>query len=124
MSGAVSNLASNLELAKTQAIRENENVVVEFKTGSYTLFFDIGDGSGGDPDWDQNAGEQTILKRSLPPGVQIETDSLSFPTVDTKTGFSGRGISLDIVAPETIPLKQGPNNRQITINRLGNINVQ
>ena len=122
--GAVSNMASDLELAKTQAIRANANVVVEFETGNYTLFFDLGDGEGGDPDWDQDDGEKTILKRYLPHGVQIETGSLNFPYESTKTGFSGRGISLDITTPETIPLKQGPNNRQITINRLGNISVQ
>lgn len=124
LSGAVSNLASDLELAKTQAIRTNANVVVEFKTGNYTLFFDLGDGGGGGPNWNQDDGDRTILKRYLPPGVQIETDSLSFPTESAKTGFGGRGISLDIITPETIPLKQGPNNRQITINRLGNIDVQ
>jgi Tfp pilus assembly protein FimT len=124
LSGAVSNLASDLELAKTQAIRENTTVVVEFKSGNYTLFFDRGDGGGGGPDWDQDPGDRLILKRYLPPGVQIETASLSFPTETDKTRFNGRGIPFDIITPETIPIKQGPNNRQITINRLGNISVQ
>lgn len=124
VSGAVSNLAADLEMAKTQAIRENATVVVEFKTGNYKLFFDIGDGGGGAPNWSQDSDERIILKRYLPPGVKIDTDGLSFPTESDKTRFNSRGIPFDIITPETIPIKQGSNNRQITINRLGNINVQ
>lgn len=124
LSGAVSNLAADLEMAKTQAIRENETVVVEFKTGNYKLFFDTGDGGGGSPNWNQESGEELILKRHLPPGVSIDTGSLSFPTAGDKTRFNSRGIPFDIVTPETIPIKQAGYDREITINRLGNIDVQ
>jgi Tfp pilus assembly protein FimT len=124
LSGAVSNLAADLEMAKTQAIRENAMVVVEFKAGDYQLFFDTGDGEGGDPNWSRESDEGLILKRSLPPGVKIDTASLSFPTESAKTRFNSRGIPFDIVTPETIPIKQAGHNRQITINRLGNIDVQ
>jgi Tfp pilus assembly protein FimT len=124
LSGAVSNLAADLEMAKTQAIRENVTVVVEFNAGDYKLFFDTGDGEGGDPNWSRESDEGLILKRNLPPGVQIDTASLSFPTESAKTRFNSRGIPFDIVTPETIPIEQGGRNRQITINRLGNIDVQ
>ena len=124
LSGAVSNLAADLEMAKTQAIRENATVVVEFKAGDYKLFFDTGDGEGGDPNWSRESDEGLILKRNLPPGVKIDTASLSFPTESAKTRFNSRGIPFDIVTPETIPINQAGHNRQITINRLGNIDVQ
>ena len=124
LSGAVSNLAADLEMAKTQAIRENATVVVEFKPGNYKLFFDTGDGGGGSPNWNQESGEGLILKRHLPPGVSIDTGSLSFPTAGDKTRFNSRGIPFDIVTPETIPIKQAGHDREITINRLGNIDVQ
>ncbi len=122
--GAVSNLAADLEMAKTQAIRENATVVVEFKTGNYKLFFDIGDGGGGPPNWNQDPGERLILERHLPASVKIDTGSLSFPTFSDKTRFNSRGIPFDIITPETIPITQGADNRQIAINRLGNIDVQ
>jgi Tfp pilus assembly protein FimT len=117
-------MAADLEMAKTQAIKENATVVVEFKTGNYKLFFDTGDGGGGAPNWSQDSDERLILKRYLPPGVEIDTASLSFPTESDKTRFNSRGIPFDIITPETIPIKQDSNNRQITINRLGNIDVQ
>jgi Tfp pilus assembly protein FimT len=122
--GAASNMASDLEMAKTQAIRENATVVVEFQTRNYKLFFDTGDGAGGAPNWSRDSDEELILNRYLPPGVKIDTDSLSFPTESAKTRFNSRGIPIDIVTPETIPITQKGEDRQITINRLGNIDVQ
>ena len=124
LSGAASNLATDLEMAKTQAIRANKTVVVDFESNTYKLFLDTGDGSGGPPNWNHDSGEKLLLERNLPPGVRIDTGSLSFPTVSDKTRFNSRGIPFDIVAPETISLVQGANNRQLTINRLGNIDVQ
>jgi len=123
LSGAVANLAADLEMAKTQAIRENATVVVEFNAGNYKLFFDTGDGEGGAPNWSQESDEGLILKRHLPPGVRIDTGALDFPTESAKTRFNSRGIPFDIIAPETIPIKQADENRQITINRLGSIDV-
>jgi Tfp pilus assembly protein FimT len=111
-------------MAKTQAIRENATVVIAFQSNSYRLFLDTGDGGGGSPNWNQDAGEQLVLQRDLPAGVRIDTSSLSFPTVSDKTRFNSRGIPYDIVTPETISVKQGAQNRRITINRLGNVEVQ
>jgi len=124
LEGAVINLTSDLEMAKVRAIRENAFVVVEFGTDSYTLFLDTGDGVGGPPNWNRDADEQQISFREMPPGVQIDTGSLNFPTVNDRTRFNGRGIPPDIVAPETIPVLAAAGGRQITINRLGFINVQ
>ena len=124
LSGACVNLKTDLEMAKTQAIRENATVVVVFQTGDYKLFLDTGDGGGGPPNWNHEAGERLVFRRYLPPGIRIDTGSLSFPTVSDKTRFNSRGIPFDIVTPETISIKQGENSRQVTINRLGNIDIQ
>ncbi len=124
LEGAVINLTSDLEMAKIRAIRENAFVVVEFHANSYTMFLDTGDGVGGSPNWNHDADEQQIINREMPAGVQIDTGSLSFPTVNDKTRFNGRGIPPDIMALETIPVLNAASGRQITINRLGFINVQ
>ena len=124
LSGAVVNLTADLEMAKTQAIRANATVVVAFQTGTYTLFLDTGDGGGGPPNWNKEPGERLVLKRYLPPGVHIDDSSLNFPTVSDKTRFNSRGIPFDIVTPQTISVKQGENIRLVTINRLGNIDIQ
>lgn len=124
LEGAVINLTSDLEMAKMRAIRENAFVVVEFGASNYNLFIDTGDGLGGPPNWSQDTDEQQILNRQMPAGVQIDTGSLSFPTTITKTRFNGRGIPPDIIAPETIAVAGAVNNRQVSINRLGFIDVQ
>ena len=114
---AVSSFTVDLEMAKTEAIRENNLVVIEFYPGSYKIFVDS------NKDWN-SSGEKILLDRILPPSVSIDTASLSLPTVNDKFRFNSRGIPADIVTPETIGIIQAGNNRQITINRLGNINVQ
>jgi type IV fimbrial biogenesis protein FimT len=124
LEGAVINLTADLEMAKIRAIRENAFVVVEFGPKSYTMFLDTGDGLGGPPNWSHDSDESRILNREMPAGVQIDTGSLSFPAVNNKARFNGRGIPPDIVGPEAIPIASAVKNRLITINRLGFITVQ
>lgn len=124
LEGAVVNLTSDLEMAKMRAIRENAFVVVDFGTAGYNIFIDTGDGLGGPPNWSYDTDEQQILDRQMPAGVQIDTGILSFPVVSDKTRFNGRGIPPDIIAPETIAVAGAVNNRQVSINRLGFIDVQ
>lgn len=118
LQSGVSNLTADLEMAKTRAVRENALIVIDFDTASYTIFVD--NNKDGNPD----AGEDIILNRSLPAGVFIDTASLTFPTYNDKLRFNGRGIPLEIVSNEEIPVKQSNTNRKIIINRLGNIDVQ
>lgn len=115
--GAVSSFTVDLEMAKTEAIRENDFVVIEFFPRSYIVFVDSND------DWDSSS-ENVLLNRDLPPGVSIDTASLNLPVVNDKVRFNSRGLPEDIFAPQTIKITQASNDKQITINRLGNINVQ
>lgn len=124
LEGAATNLTADLEMAKIRAIRENAFVVVEFDADGYTIFVDNGEGGGTASDWDRNGGELLAQNRDLPTGVQIDTGSLSFPSVSSKTRFNGRGIPPDIVGPEIVSIANTVKSRQITINRLGFINVQ
>ena len=118
LQSGVSNLTADLEMAKTRAIRENASVVVEFYDSSYTIFVDNNN------DWNPNNGEDVLLNRALPASVFIDTAGLSFPTVDDKLRITSRGIPFNIVSNKEILVNQAPNNRKITINRLGNIDVQ
>ena len=124
LEGAVVNLTSDLEMAKVRAIRENAFVVVQFGPDSYSMFLDTGDGVGGPPNWNQDSGEKQILNRKMPAGVQIDTGSLSFPTFNDKMRFNARGIPPDILGSEIIPIANTVRGRQVTINRLGFVNVQ
>lgn len=124
LEGATTNLTADLEMAKVRAIRENAFVVVEFNVSSYSIFVDDGDGGGTASDWNRNGSEIVAQNRNLPSGVQIDTGSLSFPTVNTKTRFNGRGIPPDIIGPEIVSIANSVKSRQISINRLGFIDIQ
>jgi prepilin-type N-terminal cleavage/methylation domain-containing protein len=114
MQSAVSNLTADLEMARTRAIRENAYVAVKFNNGSYAIFVD------NNKDWYPNSGEHVLMDRILAAGVFIDTAP---PFID-KLRFDSRGIPSEIVSEEKIAVIQNDINRQVTINRLGNIDVQ
>lgn len=124
LEGAATNLTADIEMAKVRAIRENAFVVVEFNNDSYSIFVDNGEGGGTASDWNRNGSEIVAQNRDLPSGVQIDTASLSFPSINSKTRFNGRGLPPDILGPEIVSIANTDNSRQIIINRLGFINVQ
>jgi hypothetical protein len=105
-------------MARTHAIRGNAFVVIKFNNGSYRIFVD------NNKDWDPNNGEDVLLNRILPAGVSIDTANLHFPTHSDKLRFNSRGIPSEIVSEEKIGINQLNSNREVTINRLGNINAQ
>jgi prepilin-type N-terminal cleavage/methylation domain-containing protein len=114
---AASSFTVDFEMAKTEAIRENDSVVMELFPRRYIIFVDSND------DWN-SSGENVLLTRDLPPGVSIDTASLNLPVVNHKVRFNSRGLPDQIFAPQTIKIIQASNDKQLTINRLGNINVQ
>ena len=118
LQSGLSNLTADIEMAKTRSIRENASVVIDFDTDGYIIFVDS------NSDWNPNNGEDVLLNRALPAGVFIDVADLSFPTVADKLRFTGRGIPFQIVSNKEIHVNQAGNDRIITINRLGNINVQ
>jgi prepilin-type N-terminal cleavage/methylation domain-containing protein len=114
--GAASNLRGDLELAKLRAVRENSFVVVLFNANDYIIFVDDGANPG---DWVEDADETQIRNGHLPEGVYIV-----MPTAlaDDRTRFDGRGTATNsgTIIIQNIRGKQ----KQISINRLGLINLQ
>jgi prepilin-type N-terminal cleavage/methylation domain-containing protein len=114
--GAASNLRGDLELAKLRAVRENSFVAVLFNANDYIIFVDDGASPG---DWVEDADETQIRNGQLPEGVYIV-----MPTAlaDDRTRFDGRGTAANsgTIIIQNIRGKQ----KQISINRLGLINLQ
>lgn len=89
LNGAVNNLKGSLELAKLRAIQENGPIVVNFSGNSYEIFRDNGATVG-----EHDAGEEFLVKSSLPIGIRIDLAATTF--VDSSSGgkrtrFKGRG---------------------------------
>ena len=72
-----------LQKSRSRAIMNNRNVVFNFDADSFIAFVDEDDSGG------QNAGEQVIVDRIMPPGVDIATGLVGAVTTVT---FDNRGI--------------------------------
>jgi type IV fimbrial biogenesis protein FimT len=118
--GVVSNILADLETARIKAIRENAFVVVQFLSDGYIVFVDNGAGTNA-RNWEQNADEQLVCSRELPAGVSIDLAGVTL--LSKRTRFNGRGMP-DITVTGTIPLRNASGNKQVSINRLGNLKVQ
>ncbi len=121
--GATTNLVSDLEMAKIRAIRENAFVAVQFEAEGYTIFVDNGEGATGvSGDSEHNGSEQILRDRVMPAGVTINVGALPFD--EDCTRFNARGIPPDVEGSATIQLTNTIRNKQITMNRLGYMNVE
>jgi hypothetical protein len=111
-----------MEMARIRAIRENAFVVVQFDAANYSVFVDNGAGIGAAGDGVCTGDEVELRDRDLPAGVTIDMGTLNF--VDNRTRFNGRGIPPDIIGGKIIALMNAADRKEISINRLGFMNVQ
>ncbi len=86
---AVSMIRGDLEMARSQAMRENNFVAVSFNTTNYVVFIDDGAGAGNPGDYIRQADERLLRSRQLPAGVTIDLVKTDFE--DDQTRFNGRG---------------------------------
>ncbi len=124
INGAATNLRGDLEFAKMRAIKENRRITVLFETvNRYRIFIDDYFASGNGSKWNYDVGIDTLLKiRELIPGV---TASNTF--INSGTRFNGRGILENDPDPNNgiITVVDSSNNqRRISVNRLGRIQLQ
>ena len=121
--GAVNNLIADVEMAKIRAIRENSFVAMLFQSDKYVIFVDNGLGAGGSAgDWIRNGNESLLRERPLPAGVTFDLGGLTFAS--DRVRFNGRGLPLDVVGQETIPLVNASGGKDIIMNRLGHMSIQ
>lgn len=121
--GAANNLKGDLELAKTNAIRENNHVAILFlDTLRYEIFVDNGTGDGGIPDnWVRDGEERLLRAREMPAGVTIDFANTSFGFLGKKTRFTGRG---HCTAGSTFLQNEKNDRIRVIVNRLGQITLE
>ena len=121
--GAANNLKGDLELAKTNAIRENNYVAIMFRdTLRYDIFVDDGAGNDGIPDnWIRDGEERLLRSREMPPGVTIDFANTSYGALGKKTRFTGRG---HCTAGSTFLQNEKNDRIRVILNRLGQITLE
>jgi len=96
LKAAASDLYSNMQKAKSEALKRNCDIGITFSTvtfpaqgGGYTVFIDDGAGTNAG-NAIQDAGEDTLLTVSMPTGCTLEQASFN----GTNTGYNSRGFPL------------------------------
>ena len=121
--GAANNLKGDLEMAKINAIRENNYVAIMFRDPlHYEIFVDNGAGNDGIPkNWIRDGEEQVLRFREMPAGVMIDFTSTSFGFLGKKTRFTGRG---HCTAGSTFLQNEKNDRIRVILNRLGQITLE
>jgi type IV fimbrial biogenesis protein FimT len=125
LSGAVSNLKGDLQMAKSRATQDNALVVVVFTATGYRIFVDNGVNAG---DWNHDADEALIRARQLPAEITIKLPTDLDPP-NNRTRFNSRGFpdpaTLTGLGQTGSVTVEGPGGRQmrINLNRLGHIST-
>ena len=113
--GATENLRGDLQLAKLKAVQESGPVAVLFSGNEYQVFVDATNAGVRD------AGERLFRRRQMPAGVSIDLGSTDFNGNDY-VRFNNRGLPDDI-GSVVVDSRDG-DQRTVSLNRLGRINIQ
>jgi type IV fimbrial biogenesis protein FimT len=118
MISAGDELLSTLQACRIRAVRENDNVSISFIFGdnSYTAFVDSANiGS-------RDAGERIVKTGQMPPGIDLQNDTLGNLVVFNSRGFP----TSDGIAPlqGNIVVSNGSQTRTISLTLAGTSSVQ
>ena len=116
MRGAVDNLMGDLQMAKMNAVKENNNVAVLFNPTGYRVFVDK------DNPWVQDADERLLRVRKLPAGVKFDMGHENWGFTNNRTRFNSRGRA-NIAGTAVIVNLEG-RQRDVIVSTLGRIRVE
>ena len=111
---AAGNMKTDLEMAKVNAIKENNFVVMKFQGDAYEVFLDRSD------DGTRDADEPLLKTRSLPAGVAFDFSHPNWTFTSHVAKFNGRGTADKGTA---ILINTKGDERHIRVETLGRISV-
>ena len=113
--GAVGNLKGDLEMAKTNAIKENNYVAVSFADNGYAVFVDLSNDRALDD------GEPVLRNRALPAGVAFDRLHPDWTFPSNVTGFNSRGTADN---GTVVLINTKGEQKNVVISTLGRIRVE
>jgi len=114
LTGAAGNLKGDLEMAKVNAIKENNFVAIKFEGNAYEVFVDKSD------DGTRDADEQILRTRTLPAGVVFNFSHPNWTFTSHVAKFNGRGTADNGTA---ILTNTKGDEKQIRVETLGRIRI-
>ena len=112
--GAAGNLKADLEMAKVNAIKENNFVAIKFVGDAYEVFVDKSD------DGTRDADEPLLKTRKLPAGVAFDYSHPNWTFTSHVAKFNGRGTADNGTA---ILTNTKGDEKYIRVETLGRIRV-
>ncbi|WP_282755912.1 GspH/FimT family pseudopilin [Desulfuromonas thiophila] len=98
LNGAARELFSNMQKAKSEAVKRNTSIGITFTTvifpatgGGYTVFIDNGDGGGTAGNAIRDGGERLLFQVTMPPSCSLVT--ATFGGI-VSAGYNSRGLPL------------------------------
>ena len=118
-------LLSDMYRAKAEAIKRNQNVVVQFSTvncspsvpggqGNYLIFIDENDNNTFD------ASETSLLQRFMPDEVALCSEDETF---GGNTGFTSRGFPIALNTGDIVLKNTDDRSHKVSLNAAGNISL-
>ncbi len=104
--GTASGVIDALQMARSEAVSRNQNVVLQFTSNSWQLFVDDGSGGGTEDNFTRDGSEQILRTVATPPGIEL--DEIEFGSANTYTGFNSRGMPINSNCAGTV---KGENTR-------------
>lgn len=109
--GVAADIFSSFRLAKSEAVKRNTSVCLEFTApNTYKAFLDNGNGAGTADDCIKHADEQELFSKTVEPGTSIS--SVTFPPApNTTTGFNSRGLPYNGIGNVVVQNNKNTNLR-------------
>lgn len=108
--GTATGVVDALQIARSEAVSRNKNVVLQFTSNSWQLFVDDGSGGGTEKNFIRDGSEPILRTVATPPGIEL--DEIKFGVAaNTYTGFNSRGMPIDSNSAGTV---KGKNKRDKT----------
>ena len=108
LSGTTSGVLDALQMARSEAVTRNRNVVVGFTSNGWQVFVDDGSGGGTAGNFTRDGSEQILRTVATPPGIVLDEIKFGVGPSYSYTGFNSRGMPINNNCTGTV---KGKNTR-------------
>lgn len=121
--GAAIDMLDALQLARSEAVRRNQNVVLLFTSNSWQLFVDAGGGGGTGGNFIRDGSELILKTHAAPTGISYQ--NFTFGGTNAYTGFNSRGMPISGDCVGTVQGRnQGGKTFTIAVSLAGSVTRQ
>lgn len=118
--GTASGVVDALQMARSEAVSRNQNVVLQFTSNSWQLFVDDGSGGGTENNFTRDGSEPILRTFATPPGIELY--EYKFGVANAYTGFNSRGMPINSNCAGTVKgMNKGDKTFTIALSLAGSV---